>query len=281
MSVSQIGLIFLGVGGLMALIALIFFFRTRRFLESAVPAQGVVTGLVASSGGEGGTVYKPVVQFTTADGQTAGFTGNVGSNPPRYSVGQTVKVLYSPTNPSDARIPGFFGMWFVPVFLGIFGAAFLGVGIFLALFGSDSTISTASSSPPPNLPGVAGSPPPDGDIPVDLPSIPPVGAPLLVVQTEAGGIPQPLPVTCDSIRDAGKAREVRLSFQGGTLTFKAKPFTGPGAYTGSNLEVGGSIFDGGQPPTGAVVFDESGSSGAVNLVAGDKLASGTWDCSGT
>ena len=282
MSVSQIGLILLGVGGLMAAIALFFFFRTRRFLESAVPAQGVVTALVESSGSEGGTVYKPVVQFTTADGQTAGFTGSVGSNPPRYSVGQTVKVLYSPTNPSDARLPGFFGMWFVPVFLGIFGATFLAIGIFLALFGSDSAIdSSSSSSPPPPLPSFNAESPVVPGLPTDLPTTIPQKGSVLVVQQGQGSIPGTYQATCDSLRKRGKSLEVRLSFDGGTLTFRASPYTGAGPYTpGDNLEVGGSVFQNAQEPvTGAVVFDQSERAGAVNLVAGDTIASGAWDCS--
>ena len=280
MSVSQIGLIFLGVGGLMALIALIFFFRTRRFLESAVPAQGVVTALVESSGSEGGIVYKPVVQFTTADGQTAGFTGNVGSNPPRYSVGQTVKVLYSPTNPADARIPGFFGMWFVPVFLGIFGATFLAIGIFMSMFGSDETITSASGSTPPSLPGVIAETPIAPDLPSDLPTTLPDTGSVLVVQQGQSSLPGTYQVTCDSIRERGKSLEVRLSFDGGTLTFRASPYTGPGPYTpGNNLEVGGSVFQNTQDlVTGAVVFDQSERAGAVNLVAGETIASGAWDC---
>ena len=281
MTVSQIGLILLGVGGLMAAIALFFYFRTRRFLEDAVPAQGVVTGLIEGSGGEGGTVYRPVVQFTTADGQTSTFTENVGSNPPRFSVGQTVKVLYSPTDPSRARIPGFFGLWFVPTFLGLFGAALLAVGIFLALFGPDSAIdSTSSSSPPPPLPSFdAGSPIVPG-LPSDLPTTIPEKGSVLVVQQGQGNIPGTYQATCDSLRKRGKSLEVRLSFDGGTLTFRASPYTGAGPYTpGNNLEVGGSVFQAAQEPvTGAVVFDQSERAGALNLVAGDTIASGAWDC---
>lgn len=115
-----------------------------------------------------------------------------------------------------------------------------------------------------------------------MPSLPAPGADILVIQ-QGSGAPQPVPVTCESVRDVkgGKDREVRLIFAGGSLTFRASPYTGPGAYTpGSNLEVGGTVFGNGDSLSGAVVFDQTGQAGAVNLVAGEKLATGAWDCSG-
>lgn len=65
---------------------------------------------------------------------------SIGSNPPRFTVGQLVTVRYDPQNVSNARLAGRFRLWFVPMPLGGLGVLFLGVGIAWALFlGPDPT----------------------------------------------------------------------------------------------------------------------------------------------
>jgi hypothetical protein len=283
---STIGLAFLGVGALSLVIGILLYLRTRRFLGSAVSVQGLVTGMVEAQGSEGGTTYKPVVEFTTVDGQAVTFTDLVGSSPPRYAAGTTVKVMYPPGDPQAARIPSWFRLWFLSSFSALFGVIFVGVGAVLALSGGEAQ--DEITLPGISIPSGVGIPSggisiPPGLIPSGvIPSIPPAGADVLVIQ-QGSGSPQPVPVSCDSVRDlkGGKDREVRLSFEGGSLTFLASPYTGPGAYTaGNNLEVGGTVFAKGDALSGAVVFDQTGQAGVVNLVAGEKLATGTWDCSG-
>jgi hypothetical protein len=219
-----------------------------------------------------------VVQFTTVEGESLTFTDAVGSSPPKYSEGDTVKVMYPPDKPGAARIPSWFRMWFLSSFSALFAVIFLGTGGFLYLSGSDPEAAAVAEGV--SVPTIVPSIPPDL-LPSDVvPSLPPSGGSVLVVQDGAGA-PSRVTVTCESVRDVKGDREVRLRFEGGTLTFRASPFTGPGAYTpASNLEVGGSLFEGaGSSLSGAVVFDATGQAGAVNLVAGPKIASGSWDCS--
>src|SRR5688500_17574052 len=120
---STLGLAFTAVGAVSAIVAILLYLRTRRFLASAVSVPGVVTAMVESAGSEGGTVYRPVVQFTTVEGQTTTFTEMVGTNPPKHVPGSTVKVMYPPGNPGGARIPGWFRLWFGPGFAGLFAVA--------------------------------------------------------------------------------------------------------------------------------------------------------------
>ena len=279
---STLGLAFLGIGAVSAIVALLLFMRTRRFLGDAVTVQGLVTGLVESSGGEGGTVWRPVVEFTTVEGQSVTFTDLVGNQPPKYTPGATVQVMYPPGNPQGARIPSWFRLWFLPAFSGLFAVIFLGVGAPLYLSGN-------GSEEPPLPPGItlpSGLPTgviPTGPLPTDiLPSrVPGLGSTLVVQR--GSGIPQTYSPTCESVRDVrgGKTREVRLDLGGDTLIFRASPFTGPGPYTPEmNLQVGGTVFAGSEGITGAVVFDSSGQGGAVNLTAGSTFAAGTWDCTG-
>ena len=264
------------------LAAVLLFLRTRRFLSTAVAVSGTVMDMVARSGSEGGVVYSPVVQFTTVEGQAVTFTDSVGRSPPKYTPGDTVKVMYPPGRPEAARIPGWFSLWFLPSFSLLFGLIFGVVGGFLYMTADEATTLPGGIEIPE---GVAGTEIPPGLIPSGVvPSLPAPGAAAggsVLIVSQGAGAPSTLPATCESIRDRGKAREVKLGFQGGSLTFRASPYTGPGPYLpGSNLEVNGTVFEGETTPlTGAVVFDESGQSGAVNLVAGNRIASGSWACS--
>ena len=276
---SNVALILLAVGGVSAIAAVLFFFRTRRFLSTAVTVQGTVIDMIQSSGSEGGTVYSPVVQFTTVEGQEITFRDSVASSPPRHTVGETVKVMYPPGNPEGARLPGWFRLWFLPSFSALFAAAFLGAGFFVYSTASDVEEGLAGLPIPGEIASLLPSETPL--VPVSPGVLPPAGDAVLVIQ-QGGGSPQITSVTCDGVRDlkGGRAREVRLSFPGGDLTFKASPYTGPGPYTpGSNLEVGGSLFGSSAGVTGAVVFEKSGQTGVVNLVSGQTSASGAWDCS--
>jgi hypothetical protein len=109
---------------------------------------------------------------------------------------------------------------------------------------------------------------------------PAVSGPTVVVQ-QGSGSPQPMVATCESIRDAGGGREVRLGLDIGAVVFRAAPYTGAGAYQpGVNLELSGDLFSRQdlRSLTGAVVFDGSGRSGAINLVAGSASISGAWNC---
>ena len=75
------GLIIIVVGSVLLAAAVFFVTRTRRFLETALSANGTVMGFIESSGSEGGSTYKPVVAFTTAQGQNLTFTDQRGVQP--------------------------------------------------------------------------------------------------------------------------------------------------------------------------------------------------------
>ena len=106
------------------------------FLASAARAEGTVVELVErrsiSKRQTSQSIYTPVVQFTSQNGQTIEFVGS-SSYPPRYSEGQKVEVLYQPTNPQDARISGEDSSdSTLSIFTGIGGVFILmGTGVFL------------------------------------------------------------------------------------------------------------------------------------------------------
>lgn len=132
-----IGIVFSLVGGLLAMIGVFLFIRTRIFISKAQKVKGTVIQMVysrssSSSGGGGG--YAPVYQFRTVDGQTIVMHDSLSSNPPQFQVGQEIDILYDPANPQKARINKWMNLYFVSLLLGGMGLIFGGVGVVL-LFG--------------------------------------------------------------------------------------------------------------------------------------------------
>ena len=102
-------------------------YSTKAFLAQAVVAPGTVVELVRSRSDSSYT-FAPVVRFQDASGAEHEFLSSSGSNPPAYDTGEAVEVLYLPTDPSDARINGWFALWGIALILGGMGAVFLAIG---------------------------------------------------------------------------------------------------------------------------------------------------------
>ena len=122
-----------GIGMLVG--AFVVYKNTRTFLAGASKAEGTVVDLVQSRSSDSIT-YKPVVRFIDQDGRTSEFVSTTGSNPPSYSKGQKVEVLYRPTAPEDAKINSFFSLWFGALILGGMGGAFFLIGLGISLVSS-------------------------------------------------------------------------------------------------------------------------------------------------
>lgn len=115
----------------LAAAALLFAWRIW-FLSRALTAEGEVIrnqGCDPGHDGDGGRqvftyVYASVVSFRDHLGRRVQFESRVQSNPARHFLGQSVRVLYDPTNTSHAVINSPVDLWGFPVilaFLGIYG----------------------------------------------------------------------------------------------------------------------------------------------------------------
>jgi hypothetical protein len=136
LQVVLIGLMLVG-GGLMGLGGLLLV-DNQRFVAKAASARGVVISVreevryerVGSGDNEryeNVSYFYPVVQFLTAREQLVKFEGNDGS----LRVGRSVRVLYDPANPQDARLdswPSRWGAGTVPLAIGL---ALLAIGAVL------------------------------------------------------------------------------------------------------------------------------------------------------
>lgn len=92
------GSVFAGIAG--------YLYLQQAMLESTgLRAEGVVVELLASTDSDG-TTYAPVFQFQTQSGQTVKIQSNSYANPPAYTIGEPVTILYPPENPVAGQIQG-------------------------------------------------------------------------------------------------------------------------------------------------------------------------------
>jgi hypothetical protein len=85
--------------------------------QNGAVTTGIVVAMEESSDGDGGCcVYSPVIEFI-ADGQTYSFDGGTASDPPQYTVGEEVSIIYDPADPGTAQINKWTERWLMPVIL--------------------------------------------------------------------------------------------------------------------------------------------------------------------
>ncbi|MBB4007215.1 DUF3592 domain-containing protein [Allorhizobium taibaishanense] len=119
---TLIGLAFLVTGGWL-------FYSDHQFAARAIHAPGVVTDLARKRGhDDDGTTFTAIVQFTDANGQSQEMADSISANPPRFSKGDKVDVLYDPQAPSSAVINDGWGRYFLP-------GLFSGLGFVFAIIG--------------------------------------------------------------------------------------------------------------------------------------------------
>lgn len=122
-----VGVVFSMIGFLMLMGAGLWAQKTFSFKERAQAVEGEVVEMVANRGSDS-TTYAPKYSFM-ANGQQYNVISSTSSNPPAYSVGEKVQVLFDPANPLDARIDSFMGLWFGPTLISVMGSIFFLVGV--------------------------------------------------------------------------------------------------------------------------------------------------------
>ena len=141
--------IFLLVGLGMLGGAVYSFVTTWRFIGGAIAAEGVVIALEERwSSADGDYTYFPQVAFETEDRRRFEFTGDTGSQPAAFDVGETVRVLFDPARPETARIDSFFQLWLLPLILGGLGTVFSGFGLAATLSMARESVRRGGELPP-------------------------------------------------------------------------------------------------------------------------------------
>lgn len=105
---ASAGLVLLLVGAFGVLLAIWRFARLRRFDARALVAQGHVIGVheerMTDLDGELTTFDVPIVRFTTRDGRIVDARTEVGNREGEAAVGQRVRVLYDPADPTQVTV---------------------------------------------------------------------------------------------------------------------------------------------------------------------------------
>ncbi|WP_114520998.1 DUF3592 domain-containing protein [Altererythrobacter sp. ZODW24] len=123
-----IGGIFLPVGLLFAGIGFLASSGTRELANTGLRTSGTVIAMSDSRDSDGGRSYAPLVEFYDANGKRHEFSSRVSSNPPRFSRGETVPVIYDPAKPNRAMIDGFMDRYLMPLIFGGIGGIFAIIG---------------------------------------------------------------------------------------------------------------------------------------------------------
>ena len=112
--------------------------NTSLFVKTASRAEGTVvdmvvmdTGVNNSSRSRSSIAYRPTIHFIDRTGEKVEFTSSVGTNPPSYSKGQKVEILYRPDEPENAQINDFGSLWSASITLGGMGGVFFIIGMIL------------------------------------------------------------------------------------------------------------------------------------------------------
>ena len=113
MIVSFVGLLFFLIGLALLVSAIFSILKTRRQIANSVKATGTVFNFGQITG-KSGYLYCPQVVFADAAGQRIEFQSEIGSQPPAYTIGQQVPVIYQKNNSRQAEIDSLMSLWFTP-----------------------------------------------------------------------------------------------------------------------------------------------------------------------
>jgi len=122
--------IFLVLGLLFIVGALIHAHFTQTFLRESVTVPGTVVGMKPVHRARRRRItFAPVFRFAVAGGHPVTVVSNISSSPPAFKPDEVVTVHYRKDHPEGAKIDSFEQLWLVDVVLASVGVLFGGIGI--------------------------------------------------------------------------------------------------------------------------------------------------------
>jgi len=109
-------------GVLLVCIALVWWQVTDRSIRVSKHTEGTVTELAESRSSQGSVSYSPVIEFTDHREQLRKYQPNLKTNPPMYSVGDKVPILYGGKLGDSVKINHWFYLYLWSLVLGVIGA---------------------------------------------------------------------------------------------------------------------------------------------------------------
>nr|WP_320117747.1 DUF3592 domain-containing protein [uncultured Marinifilum sp.] len=136
--IKIVSYVFAGVGIILLLFALNGTWNNISFLKDSVETSGSVVDMEAkestNSDGDYQTYYYPVVEYSDMNGGQHILHSSTGSGQPAYEIGEGIKVLYLPENPSEGKIATFGYIWGGMLVLWILAIVFIGVALLIDFF---------------------------------------------------------------------------------------------------------------------------------------------------
>ena len=107
----------IGVTAVAGLVAVISYVQARRLLAHAEYSEGAVIRL-SQTFTRGGQLYAPVFRFTSGDGTTHTAESSIFKFPPKFQVGDKIRIIYHRDHPEKAEYVGRFAQWGVTLISG-------------------------------------------------------------------------------------------------------------------------------------------------------------------
>jgi hypothetical protein len=130
-----IGLLFALIGVAVLIAGGVAAMKVSRASGRGVVATGTVVDLVHRVFAGGAGVSCPVIDFTTAAGQSIRLESPFGTMPASHRIGQSIAIRYDPTDPQKAEVDSAGERWMVPGCTIAMGLAFLVLGAALTVVG--------------------------------------------------------------------------------------------------------------------------------------------------
>jgi len=127
--------LFLAAGCCLLVAGLVSAIDTARFLRRSTSAAGTIVRMrIGHHSDTGSADYAPVFSFTASNGRGYSVESHNFSNPPEFSVGQNIKVLYDRDHPEHARIDTHWQIWAIEEVLGLVGGLFVASGVAFLIY---------------------------------------------------------------------------------------------------------------------------------------------------
>jgi len=140
-------IIFIILGAILLVCAIVDVKSTLHFLNTAQKTTGEVISLqerVSHDTDQNGSsyhdvTYAPIIRFVDNQNQVITYTSSISSSNPSYHVNEKVPVLYTPGQPSEAKIYRFSEIWLTTIIFSAMGGIFMILGLaFVFLLGGKS-----------------------------------------------------------------------------------------------------------------------------------------------
>ncbi|MEA5466670.1 DUF4870 domain-containing protein [Leptothoe sp. PORK10 BA2] len=114
--------------------SLTWWHNRTNWIASLAPTTGTVVQVLEKVDDYDNTVYKPVIKYEVPEKESYEFSPDIWSESLIYRKGESVDLLYSPTDPADAIINEWFEKWFFVTAALVISSIILGFAIIPSIF---------------------------------------------------------------------------------------------------------------------------------------------------